>query len=108
MENIQIYMYMCSLCIFAFKKYKREELEEQLRSSHPNLSKNYVITEDTTVSRNGGMVLISDISSDALLINPDGSTQTCGGWGIFIGDEGSGRFKILLAHNVLYILLIQF
>lgn len=73
---------------------EQQELKELLSSGYPNLAKSYVVTEDTmgavyTASANGGMVLISGTGSNAFLINVDGSTHNCGGWGHFIGDEGS-------------------
>uniref|UniRef100_A0A1A9X2K6 N-acetyl-D-glucosamine kinase n=1 Tax=Glossina brevipalpis TaxID=37001 RepID=A0A1A9X2K6_9MUSC len=90
-----------------WQKHKREELEKFLSSSYPNLAKSYLIMEDAmgsiyTASPNGGVVLTSDISSSALLINPDGSTQTCGGWGIFIGDEGSAIYIALRAIKIIF------
>ena len=45
---------------------------------------------------NGGIVLIAGTGSGALLINLDETTITCGGWGYFIGDEGSGTWSQLL------------
>ncbi|XP_068155015.1 N-acetyl-D-glucosamine kinase [Drosophila tropicalis] len=73
------------------------ELEQELRTTFPNLSNSYAVSSDTmgsmfTASSIGGMVLISGTGSNCLLRNSDGSTYNCGGWGNFLGDEGSAWY----------------
>jgi N-acetylglucosamine kinase len=77
------------------------ELAAAMRRLFPDLCSTYAVASDTvgtlaTASDAGGVVLIAGTGSNALLINPDGSTGRCGGWGHFLGDEGSA---IWIAHR---------
>jgi len=69
-------------------------LENELRQHHPNIAESYFVCSDTigsvfTASPLGGLVLIAGTGSNALLLNPDGKSYSCGGWGNFLADEGS-------------------
>ncbi|KAH8306407.1 hypothetical protein KR018_010749, partial [Drosophila ironensis] len=84
-----------------------KELEQELRTTFPNLSDSYTVSSDTmgsmyTASDIGGMVLISGTGSNCLLRNPDGSTANCGGWGNFLGDEGSAWYISYRAVKVVF------
>lgn len=69
---------------------------ETLLQKYPNSAKDYVVSSDTLGSlrtglQSGGIVLIAGTGSNALLLNPDGETHGCGGWGHMMGDEGGGN-----------------
>lgn len=76
-------------------------LMETLVQKHPNSARDYVVSSDTLGSlrtglESGGIVLIAGTGSNALLINPDGETHRCGGWGYIMGDEGGAYW---IAHR---------
>lgn len=72
-------------------------VSETLLKGYPNASSAYFVGSDTLGSiktglSDGGVVLIAGTGSNALLINSDGSTHGCGGWGHMMGDEGGGNY----------------
>lgn len=88
------------------------ELEDALRKDHPTVSENYVVCSDTvgsiaSVSRKGGVCLISGTGSNAFLINPDGSIFGCGGWGHILGDEGGGPLLLFLGNLWNYLIYLH-
>ncbi|GFV22003.1 n-acetyl-D-glucosamine kinase [Trichonephila clavipes] len=73
------------------------EFERNFMRKHPNMIKNCFVASDTvgplyTASPKGGLVLIAGTGSNSLLINPDGTTGRCGGWGHLLGDEASAMW----------------
>lgn len=93
LNNIYLVLYTN---YYDLKEATNYELEMELRTSFPDIADNYFVCSDTmgsifTASPTGGMVLISGTGSNALLKNPDGTSYNCGGWGHFLGDEGSGK-----------------
>lgn len=71
------------------------QLMQTLLQSYPYSARDCVVGSDTIGSlktglESGGIVLITGTGSNALLINPDGKTYGCGGWGHVMGDEGGG------------------
>ena len=86
------------------------ELVGKMKKLFPDFCEEYAAVSDTrgtlaTASANGGIVLIAGTGSNALLINPDGSTARCGGHGHLLGDEASAtwvafRYVDRVAQNV--------
>lgn len=85
---------------------KNRELGEKLQELYPKLTLELpAVCSDTvgslrTASESGGVVLIAGTGSNSLLVNPDGSTHRCGGWGHMLGDEGGAWWISRLAIKV--------
>ncbi|XP_014663560.1 PREDICTED: N-acetyl-D-glucosamine kinase-like isoform X2 [Priapulus caudatus] len=65
---------------------------DNLHKKDQHLSKSYHIYNDTqgsifSASNKGGMVMIAGTGTNCRVVNPDGSTYNCGGWGHLLGDE---------------------
>ncbi|RWS27089.1 N-acetyl-D-glucosamine kinase-like protein [Leptotrombidium deliense] len=76
-----------------------DEFARNLLQKYPNLAKRVVVGSDTlaaimSANPKGGIVLISGTGSNSLLLNPDGKTKKCGGWGHMLGDNGSGYWIV--------------
>ncbi|XP_053635471.2 N-acetyl-D-glucosamine kinase isoform X1 [Cherax quadricarinatus] len=83
------------------------QMERDILEQYPNLTKHIVVASDTqgsiaTACHNGGIVLISGTGSNALLLNPDGQTFRCGGWGHMLGDEGGAYWIAARAVKILF------
>lgn len=78
------------------------EFERNFTRKHPHIMRNCTVASDTVgplyaASPKGGLVLIAGTGSNSLLVNPDGSTGRCGGWGHLLGDEASAMWISLKA-----------
>uniref|UniRef100_A0A2P2IA95 N-acetyl-D-glucosamine kinase n=2 Tax=Hirondellea gigas TaxID=1518452 RepID=A0A2P2IA95_9CRUS len=82
-------------------------MECELKQSFPKMAEHVLVASDTlgpiaTGCHNGGLVVISGTGSNSLLMNPDGSTHRCGGWGHILGDEGSAYWITARAVKLLF------
>ena len=78
----------------------KQRLVNGLSAITPIISEQYYVYIDTvgpiaTAFPSGGVVLISGTGSACEVLNPDGQTARCGGWGHMLGDEGSGEIIII-------------
>lgn len=96
---------ICMSLSGAIEKSVIEILQDKFKST--GLAEEYFICEDTlapiaAVSDNGGAVLIAGTGSNALVMNPDGTRVSCGGWGHLLGDEGSAYGISHMALKIYY------
>lgn len=75
----------------------KASLREAVNKKEALQADHYYICTDTFGSiaaaygaKKGGIVLIAGTGSNCALVNADGSSANCGGWGHLFGDEGSG------------------
>ncbi|OWR50989.1 hypothetical protein KGM_208208 [Danaus plexippus plexippus] len=76
-------------------------LAARLKEKDKSCSREVFVASDTagslfTGAPSGGMVLIAGTGSNGLLRTPEGQQYGCGGWGHFLGDEGSAYW---IAHR---------
>ncbi|KFM64276.1 N-acetyl-D-glucosamine kinase, partial [Stegodyphus mimosarum] len=83
------------------------EFERNFMRKHPQMMKKCIVASDTlgplyAATPNGGVVLIAGTGSNSLLVNPDGTTGRCGGWGHLLGDEASAMWISLKAVKTVF------
>lgn len=83
------------------------EFERNFSRKHPHIMQSCTVASDTVgplyaASPKGGLVLIAGTGSNSLLVNPDGTTGRCGGWGHLLGDEASAMWISLRALKVFF------
>ncbi|XP_033757375.1 N-acetyl-D-glucosamine kinase-like [Pecten maximus] len=77
----------------ADQKEAQQQIIDGMKSKYGEVSESVAVSSDTngaiaTATATGGIVLIAGTGSNCQLVNPDGSTYRCGGWGHLLGDEG--------------------
>nr|CAB3264192.1 N-acetyl-D-glucosamine kinase-like [Phallusia mammillata] len=76
------------------QKAQNQKMVDYFAKEFTDMSEKVTIQTDTfgsisTACSNGGVVLIAGTGSNCQLVNPDGTTHRCGGWGHMLGDEAS-------------------
>lgn len=94
MEALGLHFDSCKYYKEPDDKASNDELIEELESWFYDVADHYIISRDlnggiASISDNGGMALKVGIGSTSFLLNPDGTCFSCGGWGSFLGEEGS-------------------
>lgn len=83
-----------------------DRLAKRFLGLHPYAAKNCIIRNDTVGSAfasgfDSGIVVISGTGSNSILFEDKDIITTCGGWGHFFGDEGSGYWIAVKAYKTL-------
>ena len=93
------------MCLSGGEQPKAQErIKAGLLSIKPSISHAYHVCTETygPIAASfplGGVVLISGTGSCCEVLNPDGTTHRCGGWGHILGDEGSGLYIHTYIHT---------
>lgn len=96
------------LCMSGCEQEEGNDMfKSEFLKKYPLDAKTCIVASDTfgsvfTVNPNGGLVLIAGTGSNALVINSDGSTGRCGGWGHLLGDEASAIWVSLKACKIVF------
>jgi len=84
-----------------------EEITKTFKRSHPKAALSCFTCNDSfsplyTATNTGGVVLIAGTGSNCLLVNSDGESVNCGGWGHILGDEGGAYWLVLQTLKTIY------
>ena len=85
----------------------QKEMIRLMMERYPTDSEEINMSTDTfgalATSAKYGIVVISGTGHNTMLINPNGESHNCGGWGHILADEGSGKWNsvhlLLQWHN---------
>lgn len=85
----------------------QQALIDVIKKKYPGLANEIIAHDDTigsiaTAFDRGGVVLIAGTGSNCVYVGSDGAHKRCGGWGHFMGDEGSAWW---IAHRAIKYLL---
>lgn len=85
----------------------QQAMIDVIKKKYPGLANEIVVRDDTigsiaTAFDRGGIVLIAGTGSNCVYVGPDGASKRCGGWGHFMGDEGSAWW---IAHRAIKYLI---
>lgn len=83
-----------------------DQLAKRFLYTHPEISKYCIIRNDTvgsvyTSNVDRGIAIISGTGQNAILFDKDQTIATCGGWGHYFADEGSGYWIAARAYKTL-------
>ncbi|XP_066915069.1 N-acetyl-D-glucosamine kinase-like [Clytia hemisphaerica] len=86
---------------------RMDEISKHMLENFPQVALHCHTCNDTlsplvTATDGGGVVIIAGTGSNCLLVNPSGASKNCGGWGHFIGDEGSACWMVLQTIKTIY------
>lgn len=86
---------------------RMDEISAYMMENYPGVTQSCSTCNDSlsplvTATNGGGVVIIAGTGSNCLLVNPSGSKRNCGGWGHYIGDEGSAFWIAMESIKIIY------